>query len=175
MEDIKFSFKTQYDFKTFIRISRAARKTVRKQSLLLIYFCALVAGIAFVIKYFPKEGMELSLSTVIICIAFCLMIVALLFQDVIEASFFKRATKTEDMAVTTEFGDEEYIFRSEGGEINCKYSDIEALVEIKEGFILCLGNNIYKMLPKETLTGGNIEDFKVFIEKKTGKAIQLVK
>lgn len=175
MEDIKFSFKTQYDFKTFIRISRAARKTVRKQSSLILNICSIIAGVALMVKYFPKDGMELSLSTVIICIAFCLMIVALLFQDVIEASFFKRATKPENMAVTTEFGDEEYVLRSEGGESNCKYSDIEALVEIKEGFILCLGNNIYKMLPKETLTGGNIDDFKSFIEKKTGKSIQLVK
>ncbi len=175
MEDIKFSFKTQYDFTTFIRISRAARKTVRKQSSLILNLCSIVAGVALVIKYFPKEGMEISLSMVMIWITFALLLIALLFQDVIEASFFKRATKPENMAGTTEFGDEGYILRSEGGDINCKYSDIEALVEIKEGFILCLGNNIYKMLPKETLTGGNVEDFKAFIEQKTGKSIQLVK
>jgi hypothetical protein len=175
MEDVKFSFKTQYDFKTFIRISRAARKTVRKQSSLILNLCSIMAGVALVIKYFPKEDMEISLSTVMIWITFGLLIIALLFQDVIEASFFKRATKPEDMTVSTEFGEEGYIIRSQGGDVNCKYSDIEALVEIDEGFVLCLGNNVYKMLSKENLTGGTADDFKTFIENKTGKSVQSVR
>ncbi len=175
MENVLFSFKTQYDFKTFIRISKAVGKTVRKQAMVTTYLLSIVVGILFIVRFFPKDGIELSLSNVIIWTAFILMLVALVFQNIIEASFFKRATRPLDMAVTTEFGDEGYVLRSEGGDINCKYSDIEALVEIKEGFVLCLGNNIYKMLPKETLTGGNMEDFKSFIEQKTGKFIQLVK
>lgn len=175
MENVIFSFSTDYDMRLFISIAQVSRKTLRKKERILLYVFSAMAGILFLMKVFTDKDFILSLGNVIIAIAFVLMVVALFLQDIIEASFLFRRAKATGMRTETFFGENWYAVSAGKEKRERTYQDIVAIAETTNGIILMYDDNWYEFLPVASLNGGTIEEFCAFLESKTDKKIQLAK
>ena len=56
-----------------------------------------------------------------------------------------------------------------------RYDLIDALAESQDYMILLMQKSYVQSLDKRTLTGGTVEEFKRFLEEKTGKTFRCVK
>ena len=56
-----------------------------------------------------------------------------------------------------------------------RYELIDALAESQDYMILLMQKSYVQSLDKRTLTGGTVEEFKRFLEEKTGKTFRCVK
>ena len=70
----------------------------------------------------------------------------------------------------------EYIYGLQSKKISAyHYELIDALAESQDYIILLMKKRYVQPLDKRTLTGGTVEEFKRFLEEKTGKTFRRVK
>ena len=73
------------------------------------------------------------------------------------------------------FGEESYIVITEVTTSTFRYELIDAMAESQDYMILLMKKRFAQPLDKRTLTGGTVEEFKRFLEEKTGKTFRRVK
>lgn len=72
------------------------------------------------------------------------------------------------------FGSDGYRTVTEAGETQWHYDRIAALAETDKYFVIVLGENHGQLYDKSSLSGGSTDDFRKFIEEKTGMAVQRI-
>ena len=73
------------------------------------------------------------------------------------------------------FGEESYTVVTEVATSTFRYELIDAMAESRDYMILLMKKRFAQPLDKRTLTGGTVEEFKRFLEEKTGKPFRRVK
>ena len=73
------------------------------------------------------------------------------------------------------FGEESYTVVTEVITSTFRYEMIDAMAESQDYMILLMKKRFAQPLDKRTLTGGTVEEFKRFLEEKTGKTFRRVK
>ena len=73
------------------------------------------------------------------------------------------------------FGEDSYTVVTAATTSMFRYELIDALAESQEYIILLMKKRYAQPLDKRTLTGGTVEEFKRFLEEKTGKTFRRVK
>ena len=88
--------------------------------------------------------------------------------------FFKKAKKLTKAINSSVSSEDTLVFSEDGifenGEILMKYEELENVIENRNIFLVCDGKKIM-VLRKSDMVAGNLEDFRIFIEEKTGKEI----
>lgn len=84
--------------------------------------------------------------------------------------FFMNGTQKQSFA----FGEDSYEVTVEGIVEHGReeYGEVLRLVETKDYFLLFMEKNAAHILPKRNLTGGTPEQFRAFLEEKTGRTAQ---
>ena len=173
---MEFKFETLYDQKALTAMARALRKTVRKKHSRKSYiFGWIVVALALFLAFRPGEdGFVWDLRVIVTVVAAIVMISALFWEDKLNGYFAgKRALPGTNEATST-FTEDGYSSVTEIGKTEWTYEKITALAETDNYFVFVFSVSHAQLYDKRTITGGTEDDFRQFIEQKTGKKLEKV-
>ena len=157
--------------------SRAMRKVLqRKSSILWAIFGWSVFFInALLLIPFDGEPFTLDARTLISLLAEVILLSVLLFQDRFNGMIARKNTLAGTKEYHVAFGEASYTVVTAATTSTFRYELINALAESQDYIILLMKKRYAQPLDKRTLTGGTVEEFKRFLEEKTGKTFRRVK
>ena len=157
--------------------ARAMRKVLRrKRSILWAIFGWSVFFInALLLIPFDGEPFTLDTSTVISLLVEVMLLSVLLFQDRFNGMIACKNTLAGTKDYHVVFGEESYTVVTEVTTSAFRYELIDAMAESQDYIIFLMKKRYAQPLDKRTLTGGAVEEFKRFLEEKTGKDFRRVK
>ena len=157
--------------------SRAMRKVLqRKSSILWAIFGWSVFFInALLLIPFDGEPFTLDASTVISLLVEVMLLSVLLFQDRFNGIIARKNALTGTKEYHVAFGEDSYTVVTAATTSTFRYELIDALAESQDYIIFLMKKRYAQPLDKRTLTGGTVEEFKRFLEEKTGKTFRRVK
>ena len=157
--------------------SRAMRKVLRrKRSILWAIFGWTVFFInALLLIPFDGEPFTLDASTVISLLVEVMLLSVLLFQDRFNGMIARKNALAGTKEYHVAFGEDSYTVVTEVTTSTFRYELIDALAESQDYIILLMKKRYAQPLDKRTLTGGTVEEFKRFLDEKTGKTFRRVK
>ena len=157
--------------------SCAMRKVLRrKRSILWAVFGWSVFFInALLLIPFDGEPFTLDASTVISLLVEVMLLSVLLFQDRFNGRIACKNTLAGTKDYHVVFGEESYTVVTEVTTSTFRYELIDAMAESQDYIIFLMKKRYAQPLDKRTLTGGTVEEFKRFLEEKTGKTFRRVK
>lgn len=157
--------------------SRAMRKVLRrKRSIMWAIFGWSVFFInALLLIPFDGEPFALDARTLISLLAEVILLSVLLFQDRFNGMIARKNTLAGTKEYHVAFGEESYTVVTEVTTSTFRYELIDAMAESQDYMILLMKKRFAQPLDKRTLTGGTVEEFKQFLEEKTGKTFRRVK
>ena len=157
--------------------SRAMRRVLRrKRSIIWAIFGWSVFFInALLLIPFDGEPFSLDVRTVTSLLAEVMLLSVLLFQDRFNGMIACKNTLAGTKDYHIAFGEESYTVVTEVITSTFRYELIDAMAESQDYMILLMKKRFAQPLDKRTLTGGTVEEFKRFLEEKTGKTFRRVK
>ena len=157
--------------------SRAMRKVLRqKRSILWAIFGWTVFFInALLLIPFDGEPFALDARTLISLLAEVMLLSVLLFQDRFNSMIARKNTLAGTKEYHVAYGEDSYTVVTAATISTFHYELIDALAESQDYIILLMKTRYAQPLDKRTLTGGTVEEFKRFLEEKTGKTFRRVK
>ena len=157
--------------------SRAMRRVLRrKRSIIWAIFGWSVFFInALLLIPFDGESFTLDASTMISLLVEVMLLSVLLFQDRFNGMIACKNTLAGTKDYHIAFGEESYTVVTEVTTSTFRYELIDALAESQDYIILLMKKRYAQPLDKRTLIGGTVEEFKRFLEEKTGKTFRRVK
>ena len=138
--------------------ARAMRRVLRRKRSIIwaIFGWSVFLFNALLLIPFDGEPFALDVRTVTSLLVEVMLLSVLLFQD----RFNGMIARKNALAGTTS---------------TFRYELIDALAESQDYIILLMKKRYAQPLDKRTLTGGTVEEFKRFLEEKTGKTFRRVK
>ena len=170
---MEFVFETDYDRKAMTAMAKGLRKTVRKKhSRRSHIFGWIVIALGLLLSW-PSE--EVKASDVVTWITIAVMLGALLFEDRLNGYFARKKMLPGTSHAKAIFTEDGYRSETQMGNTEWKYENITAMAETKDYFVFLFSKNHAQVYDKRTLTGGTADEFRAFMQEKTGKAIEIVK
>ena len=157
--------------------SRAMRRVLwRKRSIIwAIFDWSVFLFNALLLIPFDGEPFSLDAGTVISLLVEVMLLSVLLFQDRLNGIIACKNTLAGTKEYHVVFGEESYTVVTEVTTSTFRYELIDAMAESQDYMILLMKKRFAQPLDKRTLTGGTVEEFKRFLEEKTGKTFRRVK
>ena len=157
--------------------SRAMRRVLRrKRNITWAIFGWTVFFInALLLIPFDGEPFALDVRTVTSMLVEVMLLSVLLFQDRFNGMIACKNTLAGTKDYHIVFGEESYTVVTEVITSTFRYELIDAMAESQDYMILLMKKRFAQPLDKRTLTGGTVEEFKRFLEEKTGKTFRRVK
>ena len=157
--------------------SRAMRRVLRrKRSIIWAIFGWSVFFInALLLIPFDGEPFALDVRTVTSLLVEVMLLSVLLFQDRLNGMIACKNTLAGIKDYHIAFGEESYTVVTAATTSTFRYELIDALAESRDYIILLMKKRYVQPLDKRTLTGGTVEEFKRFLEEKTGKDFRRMK
>ena len=170
---MEFVFETDYDRKAMTAMAKGLRKTVRKKhSRRSHIFGWIVIGLGLLLSW-PSGDMNR--GDVVTWIAIAVMLGALLFEDRLNGYFARKKMLPGTSHAKAIFTEDGYRSETRMGNTEWKYENITAMAEMQDYFVFLFSKNHAQVYDKRTLTGGTADEFRAFMQEKTGKAIEIVK
>lgn len=174
---MQFTFETVYDQRTMTAMARALRKTIRrKRSRRSHVFGWIVIALVLVLSL-PSGGEVWTFSPRMLVnwLAALAIFIVLLFEDRINGAVArKRILAGTDRALST-FREDGFCSETGVGKTEWHYQSITQLAETPDYFVFVFDQSHGQAYDKRTLTGGTADEFRSFIESKTGKPVQQVR
>ncbi len=174
---MEFKFETIYNQSAFTEMARTLRKTVQKQRSRRSHgFGWIFVVLALFLAFHPGEdGFTLDFRTIVTIVVAVVLIVVLIWEDSLNGYLArKRILPAMEKAIST-FAEDGYSSETEIGKTEWVYENVAALAESERYFVFIFSPNHAQLYDKTTISGGTVEEFRIFIETKTGKTIQKVK
>ena len=121
------------------------------------------------------EPFALDVRTVTSLLVEVMLLSVLLFQDRFNGMIARKNTLAGTKEYHVAFGEDSYTVVTAATTSTFRYELIDALAESQDYIILLMKKRYVQPLDKRTLTGGTVEEFKRFLEEKTGKDFRRVK
>ena len=157
--------------------ARAMRKVLRrKRSIIWAIFGWTVFFInALLLIPFDGEPFALDVRTVTSLLVEVMLLSVLLFQDRFNGMIARKNALAGTKEYHVAFGEDSYTVVTAATTSTFRYELIDALAESQDYIILLMKKRYVQPLDKRTLTGGTVEEFKRFLEEKTGKNFRRMK
>lgn len=165
---------TTLDRKSMTALARITRKTMRRGRngpvRMLAWFVVILE--AFLTAVYIRGGasgwpVNLLLGLV--------MLGCILGEDYVNGQLLLRQVPSTGRTVNTTFPDgNSYTYRTQAGEGCWLYSQIQAIAEDKNYFVLLLDKTHGQIYDKMSFSWGTPEEFRTFIQRKTGLKMQKV-
>ena len=170
---MEFTFQTKYNQKAMKTMARGLRKTLRKKrNLRSRIFGFIICILGIVLPLIPEEnGLVIDFSSILTWVAVAIMGVVLIWEDSINGYLARKRLLPGTEASTAVFGTDGYESASEFGKSEWGYDKIVAIAETKEYFVFVFSISHAQVYDKASLTGGTLEEFREFIQRKTEKEI----
>ena len=157
--------------------ARAMRKVLRRKRSILwaVFGWSVFLFNALLLIPFDGEPFTLDASTVISLLVEVMLLSVLLFQDRFNGMIACKNTLAGTKEYHVAFGEDSYTVVAAVTTSTFRYELIDALAESQDYIIFLMKKRYAQPLDKRTLTGGTVEEFKRFLEEKTGKTFRRVK
>ena len=157
--------------------SRAMRRVLRRKRSIMwaIFGWSVFLFNALLLIPFDGEPFVLDVRTVTSLLAEVMLLSVLLFQDRFNGMIACKNTLAGTKDYHVVFGEESYTVVTEVTTSTFRYELIDAMAESQDYIIFLMKKRYAQPLDKRTLTGGTVEEFKRFLEEKTGKTFRHVK
>ncbi len=176
-EDVRFTVETAYSARAMSRLGRALRCTLRKKHNRISRVISWFLVVLIVILLVPVEGAPFvwDARTSLNLLVLVILLLALLFEDQINGwiAWKRRLPGTENC--TTRFGETVYCNVLESGKGEFSYDRVLRLVETRDYFVMILSKNHGQLYAKSGLSGGTVDEFRAFLQEKTGQPVQKIK
>lgn len=170
---MEFVFETDYDRKAMTAMAKGLRKTVRKKhSRRSHIFGWIVIALGLLLSW--PSG-DVNRGDVVTWITIAVMLGALLFEDCLNGYFARKKMLPGTSHAKAIFTEDGYRSETQMGNTEWKYENITAMAEMQDYFVFLFSKNHAQVYDKRTLTGGTADEFRAFMQEKTGKAIEIVK
>lgn len=172
---MNFAFNTVYDMDALTAMARAVRKTTHKKRSKRSHILGLIViALAVLFVVISVMADKFTFNTFITAIAGTVMLMALIFEDRLNAFIAsKRMIKGSEKGVVT-FNDDNYVSATEVGTTEFKYNIIEAVAKRGDYIVFVLSRRHAQVYDLTAMTNGTPKDFCRFIEGKTGHKIQRI-
>ena len=157
--------------------ARAMRRVLRRKRNIIwvIFGWSVFLFNALLLIPFDGEPFALDVRTVTSLLVEVMLLSVLLFQDRLNGMIACKNTLAGTKDYHVVFGEESYTVVTEVTTSTFRYELIDALAESQDYIIFLMKKRYAQPLDKRTLTGGTVEEFKRFLEEKTGKTFRRVK
>ena len=157
--------------------ARAMRKVLRRKRSILwaIFGWSVFLFNALLLIPFDGEPFVLDVRTLTSMLVEVMLLSVLLFQDRFNGMIACKNTLAGTKDYHIAFGEESYTVVTAATTSTFRYELIDALAESQDYTILLMKKRYAQPLDKRTLTGGTVEEFKRFLEEKTGKTFRRMK
>ena len=174
---MEFTFETNYDKKTLTALAKAMRKTIRKKKNRRTHIFGWIIIVIGLLLSLPKgnEVYTVGANEIVTWAACGMILIVLLFEDRMNGALSAKRMAPGNDKMSAFFGEEGYHSKSDLGSSDWHYDKIDALAETKDYFVFLIGDRHGQILEKARMTGGTVDEFRSFIEEKTGKKMQYVK
>ncbi|MBQ7796038.1 MAG: YcxB family protein [Lachnospiraceae bacterium] len=174
---MEFKFETVYDQKAFTAMAKTLRKTVRKKKSQRSHIFGWIVVVAAVLLAFfaGDEGFTLDFRTIVTAVAVVVMIAALIWEDQINGYVAMKRTLPGTNRSICSFREFGYCSETDMGKTQWSYDKPVLLAETEEYFVFIFSSSHAQLYDKSSISGGTADEFRSFIERKTGKKVQLVK
>lgn len=169
---MEFIIETVYDDSAMKALAKGLRKTLRAKRSKRSRILATVVVILGTFLIWSQKTLDI--RAVMTALAMLAIIFVLLREDDINGKIAKkRGLPGLDSAVTT-FGEENYHSVTALGETTFGYDRILALAETENHFLLLYSPSHGQVYSKKNLTGGTQQEFRIFLETRTGLTMQKI-
>ena len=179
MDGTQFLIQSVYDHKTLTALCRAMRKTLRrKRSIALRIFGWAWVSLLAVFQMLLLVVMGtfiLDFGEAVILLLMAAMIALLLGEDHLNAWTAALMLVPGSKDSKTRFSEGEYVCSNDAAVTQYPYENVGTVCEMRDYFVFFLGKRHGQIYPKSGFLEGTPEDFRDFIEEKTGLAIRYVK
>lgn len=170
---MEFTFDTVYDQKAVTAMARGLRKTIRKKHSRRSHIFGWLVILLILLLTLPLDGEPFVVEgrTIITWGAGAMILVALFFEDSLNAWFARRRMMAGTGRSVSVFTEEEYCSETAAGKTQWRYDTITQIAEEKDYFIFVFDKRYAQVYDKRTLSGGTLEEFRTFLTQKTGREI----
>lgn len=172
---MNFTIETEYDQRSLAAMSRAIRKTVRKGRNLAAHILGFVAILFGMLMFvIGGRGIGAVMSSMATWFALLLILVMLFFEDRVNAYFAGRHMMSGMEHATTTFSDDGFTVKTSIAESDWHYEKIKTIAELPDFFVFIYSKRHAQVYDKNHISGGTADEFRSFIEEKTGlKTVRL--
>lgn len=170
---MEFMFETDYNSKAMTAMAKGLRKTVRRKHSRRSHIFGWIVILLGLLVSWPSGAVEA--SNVLIWLAIAVMVSAFLFEDWLNGYFARKKMLPGTVHSKAIFHEDGYRSETQMGNTEWKYENITAMAEMADYFVFLFSRNHAQVYDKHTLVGGTVEDFRMFIQEKTGKRVETVK
>ena len=178
METPEFQIHSAYDHKALKTMSRVLRKTIRrKRSIALRVFgwCAVTLFALSEIALAAIGAFSLEFGDIAVILAVAVKLFTLLFEDDLNAWIAALSLIPGTKEADTRFTSECYTVKTQAAETRWNYDRVQAIGETKDSFVFMLSKRHTQEFPKAGLSEGTPDEFRAFIEERTGLPVRYVK
>lgn len=173
---MEFTFETIFDQKAVTAMAKTLRKTIRKKRSRRVHILGWVAVVLGLLFTLPLGGNEFTLDirTIITWLAGLVILTVLLFEDSINGYIARKRMLAGTGRGTAVFQDETFSIATEVGKTEFFYEKINLFAETDSYFVFVYDKNHAQVYDKSKLSGGSADEFRKFIEKKTGRTVEKI-
>ena len=113
--------------------------------------------------------------TLINILAVMAILLVLLFEDTFNGKIAEKRMLAGTSKATSSFKEDGFSSTTQVGTTTWHYDTILMLAETTDYFVFIFSNNHAQIYDKGSLQGGDIDQFRSFLEKKTNQKIQYIK
>lgn len=169
---MEFNIETTYDMPAMKALARGLRKTLRAKRSRRAHILGAIVIILGVVLLISRGRFDM--QSAVTSAAVISIVYVFLREDYLNGrTAQKRGIPGLDSAVTN-FREDYYHSVTPLGETTFSYDSIIALAETKDYFLFMFSPNHGQVYDKSRLTGGTVEEFSLFIERKTKQTFQRV-
>jgi len=172
---MNFVFNTVYDMDALTAMARTVRQTThKKRSKRSHIFGLIVMVLAVLIVAISVAADKFTFNTFITALAGIIILMALIFEDRLNAFIAsKRMLKGSERGTVT-FNDDNYVSETEVGTTEFKYKNIEAIAKKGDYIVFVFSRRHAQVYDLTAMSNGTPKEFCKFIEAKTGLKIQKI-
>ena len=157
--------------------ARAMRRVLRRKRSIMwaIFGWSVFLFNALLLISFDREPFALDARTLISLLAEVILLSVLLFQDRFNGMIARKNALAGTKEYHVAFGEDSYSVVTAATTSTFRYELIDAMAESQDYIIFLMKKRYAQPLDKRPLIGGTVEEFKRFLEEKTGKTFRRVK
>ncbi len=172
---MEFKFETNYDQKAMTAMARTLRKTLRKKKSRRSHILGIIITLICLLIVIPfGDGYEFGMNKVITALIALILIVVLVWEDNINGYTARKRMLAGTEKSNAVFAENGYTSEVAVGKSEWSYERMQLIAETKEYFVFVFSHSHAQIYDKAGMSGGTVEEFRKFIEEKTGKNIVYV-
>lgn len=174
---MEFKLSSTYDQRAFTAMARALRKTIRQKRSRRSHVLGWIVIVLGTLLSFSsiRAASAVQFKDVVTWAALLVVLIALIAEDSLNGYLARKRVLPGMEAASTLFREDSYETTTNIGKTEWKYDKINLLAETPDYFVFIFSASHAQVYEKSHIEGGTADEFRQFMEEKTGMSFQPVK